>query len=92
LQKRYGDEIELIQFGSTARKDFDDESDIDILVLIPANVDNALEEEIFREAFNVELEYDVIFGIIVYSRDFWKSDLAGQMPLYQEIKKDGTIV
>ena len=33
-----------------------------------------------------------IFGIIVYSKDFWYSDRAVVMPLYKNIQREGLFV
>lgn len=76
-------------FGSVARGDSQRYSDIDVLVLLPGKVDNTLEEKVFDAAYDIELEYGVVFGIIVYAKDFWASDLAASMPLYQNIRKEG---
>lgn len=41
------------------------------MVLIKGQVDTALEENIFDIAYSIELEYDVVFGIVVYSKKFY---------------------
>lgn len=64
-------------------------SDIDILVLVPGEVNNSIEEEIFGLAYDVELEFNVIFGIVVYSKSFWNSQVASYMPLCRNIKNEG---
>ena len=89
---RFGEEIKLYLFGSVARGDFNSESDIDILVLLPVNLTYSLEEEIFNIAYDIELEYDVIFGIIVYSSNFWFSQKANTMPLFQHIQEEGKTI
>ena len=89
LIKRYGAGIELILFGSVATGNYTKESDVDILVILPFEVDNFLEEEIFGMAYDIEFSYNIVFGIIAYSRDFWISPLANAMPLYQNIQKHG---
>ena len=88
LKEMFGTEIELYLFGSVARKQYEILSDIDILVLIPGKIDNSIEEEIFGLAYEVELEFDVVFGIIVYSKEFWHSDLTAVMPLYRSIQEE----
>jgi predicted nucleotidyltransferase len=92
LLRRFGDDVAIILFGSAARGTCDDESDIDVLVLVPEKVDTSTEEEIFSIAYNIELDCDVVFGIIVYSKDFWNSGLAGVMPLHTNIEHEGIVV
>lgn len=89
LINRFGSETETYLFGSVARGDYGPLSDIDILVLVPGEVNNSLEEEVFGLAYDIELEFNVVFGIVVYSKRFWNSKVASYMPLYINIKREG---
>lgn len=88
LTDRFGSDIELYLFGSVARNDYEPDSDIDILVLFPGEVDTALEEEIFDLAYEVELENDVVFGVVVQSKEFWASEKAAVMPFHQNLQRE----
>ncbi len=79
----------IILYGSKTRGDFDKESDIDVLVLLENDVDTALEEEIINLAYDIELEYDVVFGLLIESKTFWDSDLANAMPIHWNIDREG---
>ena len=92
LVHRFGTDVELRIFGSVARGDYHEHSDIDILVVLPVKVDNAVEEQVFDMAYDIELEYSLVIGTIVYSRDFWYSDRAAVMPLYKNIQREGLFV
>ena len=92
LVHRFGTYVELRIFGSVARGDYREYSDIDILVVLPDKVDNAVEEQVFDMAYDIELEYGLVIGTIVYSRDFWYSDRAAVMPLYKNIQREGLFV
>ncbi len=82
-------DAEIILYGSKARGDYEEFSDIDVLVLLKREINNSLEEKIFSLAFKIELKYDVVIGIIVYSKNFWNSDLGKAMPLHWNIDKEG---
>ena len=71
------------------RGDASEHSDIDVLVLLNEKTSNSIEEEIFDIGFEIEMKYGVIFGIIVYSRDFWDS-LGRKIPLFRSIEKEGS--
>ena len=88
LTDRFGSGIGLYLFGSVARDDYTPESDIDVLVLFPNEVDTALEEEIFDLAYDVELECDVVFGIVVHSIEFWSSEKAAVMPFHENLQRE----
>ena len=92
LVHRFGTDVELRIFGSVARGDYREYSDIDILVVLPVKVDNAVEEQVFDMAYDIELEYGLVIGTIVYSRDFWYSERAAVMPLFRNIQREGLFV
>ena len=84
--------VEIILYGSKARGDFDKESDIDLLILVKSTVNSRLEEEITHITFDIELNYDVVFGKIIENKDFWNMPLAKAMPLHLNIDKEGVYV
>ena len=88
LNVYFGNRVELYLFGSVARDEYSTESDIDILVLIPGEVKTAIEEKVIDLAYDVELEYDVVFGIVVYSKEFWSSGKARAMPFHQNLQRE----
>jgi len=88
LSNRFGKEIELYLFGSVARNEYGPESDIDILVLVPGKVDTKLEIEILHLAYDIELEYDVVFGLVVNEKEFWESEKASVMPFHQNLQRE----
>lgn len=83
------DDVEIILFGSKARGDYDEESDMDLLILINAPINSKIEEEITEITYDIELKYNVVFGKIIENREFWNSRLAKAMPLHWEIDKEG---
>ena len=85
-------EVEIILYGSKARGDSETFSDIDVLILLSREVNNSLEEAIFGMAYEVELKYDVVFGILVESKVFWDSDLAHAMPIHWNIDREGIML
>ena len=89
MKLRYGNKAELYLFGSIARGDYSPESDIDILVVFNGVVDNSLEEDIFDIAYEVGLKNNVVFGIIVYTHDMWYSARGSNMPLHENVDRDG---
>ena len=88
----FGPEVELKLFGSVARGDDRDSSDIDVLVLLPGHVDHAIEERVFDAAYDLELRHSVVFGVVVYEKAFWDSELAAGMLLHRSIAREGLAV
>lgn len=88
ILERFPD-AQIILYGSKARGDFDEESDIDVLILLECDVNDSLREKIFSMSFRIELKYNVVFGILVEAMDFWESPLAKAMPIHWDIDKEG---
>jgi len=92
LVELFGPEVDLRLFGSVARGDERDDSDIDVLVLLPGHVDHALEARVFDAAYDIELQCGVVFGVVVYEKAFWDSELASGMFLHRTIEREGVAV
>lgn len=71
LRMLFGEDIELRLFGSAVRDGYTEHSDIDVLVLLPGRVDNAIEEKVFDAAYDIELKHGVIFGPCLRERHLW---------------------
>jgi len=83
---------EIILFGSKLSGLDDEASDIDVLVILGKSINTAVEKRIFNIGFETGLRLEVVFGIVVEEREFWNSDLAKAMPLYQNVAQKGVVV
>lgn len=79
---------EIILFGSKARGDDRDDSDWDLLILIPSQVNLAVEQKFRHKLFELELEYGQAFSTFVYSKSDWDNKLR-ITPLYKNIEREG---
>ena len=87
-----GYSVKMVLFGSVARGDFGPESDIDVLILINGPLNRKLEEDLMRLAFDIELEDDVVFGLLIESNDDWQTPLWSAMPIHRVIDEEGVVV
>lgn len=83
---------EIILYGSKARGDYDRESDIDLLILIDEEINTALEDEIISLAYDIELLYDVVFGLLIESKRDWNSEIFRAMPIHWNVNREGVLV
>lgn len=90
-KKIYGDNIQGIYlYGSYARGDFDEESDIDFAAIIEGDQVELRMKRNQNYAYltDIELDYDVVisFGIIPA---FYFNKYFSEVPYYQNILKEG---
>lgn len=90
LKEKY-DIQEMILFGSKARGDDDEDSDIDLLLLTVRPIHWKERRAIINTLFDIELTYDVLFNIIVHPISEWYTGICTVFPIYDEISKDGVL-
>lgn len=91
LSKHYGKRLEgVVLFGSTARGDDREDSDVDLLVLLAPPLDYGLElAEIIRVLFPVSLKFGrEISPKPALTRDYEEAEF----PLYRSAKQDGVLL
>lgn len=92
LRQRLAEEFavsEVILFGSVARGEGDEESDIDLLLLTEKSLTRIERHQITDMIFEVNLKYNTNFSTLVVDQDSWKSGTISVLPIRGEILKDG---
>ena len=84
--------VELILFGSKVRGDFEEFSDIDILILLDRKIDHKVKDNIIEIAYDIELQYDIVFGFIIENKNSWRSPRYKVTPLYRNVQREGVLV
>ena len=87
----FGENLEkVILYGSYARGDYNDRSDIDVMVLVSlpdAEIKRA-ENHIYDGAFDLELKYGKTLSPVIRNQDtfeYW----ADTLPFYQNVRTEG---
>jgi predicted nucleotidyltransferase len=89
LREKYRDKIEqVVLFGSVARGEFDEESDVDIMIVLK-NGSRRLRDEISMASFDLILRNNVILSPMVMDRKTYEWHKKYRDPLYNSIKRDG---
>jgi len=84
--------VKVILFGSKARGDYDEHSDIDLLVVASRLLHWKEEKAIIGALFDIGMEYNVIFSPLFTFSDEWEEGIFTEFPVYQEILQDGAVV
>jgi predicted nucleotidyltransferase len=82
----------IVVFGSYAWGKPDDESDIDLLVVLKHSFDLETEDRISEVIFEINLEYDVNLSELIVDRQTWGEGLASAMPIHERIENRGVIL
>jgi len=83
----------VILFGSYARGDFDDESDIDFLIIA-----NVSQEEASTQHANIrskipliDLDYDIVVSLNVTGREIY-NNYVNILPMYKNVEREGILL
>jgi len=90
LRSRFGAE-DVILYGSAARGQLDEESDIDLLVVLP-RIDWETQKEIIAVCFNAELECGRVFSATCYTADEMEHSPLRSSLLVLTARREGRIL
>jgi predicted nucleotidyltransferase len=89
LRREYREKIvDVLLFGSVARGEYDEESDIDILVVVE-NEEPKLRDEISMASYEPMLRNDVVISSLVMDEIMYNRHRKYKAPLYKVIKREG---
>ncbi len=94
IQKKLGDSVsKIILYGSYAREDYREDSDIDIMILTSLSESEIrkIENEVYDIAYDYGLEYSVTISINIKNEEHFNYWL-GALPYYDNIKREGIIL
>ncbi|GAB4024410.1 nucleotidyltransferase domain-containing protein [Spirosoma gilvum] len=92
LQTLYGDRLHnVVLYGSYARGDYDDESDIDLMVLLNDEEVNTYAE--IRSLIDLETDLLLRYGLAISPLPVsYQKYIRSQAGVYQEARREGIIV
>jgi predicted nucleotidyltransferase len=89
LRGQHGSEVVLVSlFGSKVRGDFDEESDIDVLLVVE-NRNSQLWEDVVGIETELMLKYGTVISSLIMGRENYEWHLRHRAPLYRNIEREG---
>lgn len=92
LKKMFGDKIEEIRiYGSKARGDYEEFSDIDIFILTTGDekeINSYLDETVYK----IDLTYDVVISTITYEKKEFMRPEIRNTPFIRNVLKEGIVL
>ncbi len=91
VNKKYSERIDkVILFGSYARGDYTQESDIDLLVVWKGKLLEGW-EDLENIAVDILVEYGVVISLKIVSPEEYKAMIDLQMPFIQTLEREGVV-
>lgn len=81
----------IILYGSAARNETTDESDIDIAIILKNQIERETKQRFFRWVADLDMQYDRVFSIVDIQEDNLEK-WGNLLPFYQNVRKDGIIL
>ena len=80
----------ILVYGSYARGDYNENSDIDIMIptSLPENKIEPIEDALYDIAFDFMMEYEIQISVIVKNEEHFKYWL-GALPFYDNVEREG---
>ena len=83
--------VRILLYGSVARGTADEESDVDIAVLLKSGETKEMSEEMLDLVVDLELEYNKVLSVLRIDYNKFK-EWEDVMPFYKNVKKDGILL
>ncbi len=85
-------DAKIILYGSYARGDYNKNSDIDLLIIIPKNnITKKEEKKIKYDLYDLEFETGILISPLVFTEEKWKNR-PFITPFFENIQKEGKIL
>ncbi len=92
VHKQYGDDLlRVVLFGSKARGDFDEESDLDLLIVVRMEDEDYWRhwKEIVDMSWKIEFDFDLVFTLIIKDEKDYMRMTNWNLLLNRNINHDG---
>jgi uncharacterized protein len=79
----------IVLFGSVVRGEADEESDVDLLIVLREFPNHLVRNQISRLLLDINLEYDTNLSGLVVEQPTWDEGLLTVLPIPAEVQEEG---
>ena len=83
-------QAEIWLYGSRARGDYTEDSDWDLIVIVPRELDYKQKQRISYPIYDLGMEIGELFTVFIYSKQQWEKYKF--IPFRQEVEKDKIVL
>ena len=76
-------------FGSKVKGIADDESDLDILILLPCDAKENIRKKIIHRVFDLNLAHETNISPLIMSKSEWESTSFSFLPIHTYVEEEG---
>lgn len=92
LRLIFGDDIQMIiLYGSVARNEATEESDIDIAIIMRKDMGEVEKEQFIRWSAEMDIQYNKVFSIVDI-REEQLEKWGDILPFYKNVRKEGVVL
>lgn len=84
--------VKVKVFGSKVKGIADEESDLDILILLPCDMSEGIRRQIIYKVFDINLTYETNISPLIMSEDEWDRSLVSLLPIHAYIEEEGILL
>ncbi|MCM1183805.1 MAG: nucleotidyltransferase domain-containing protein [Roseburia sp.] len=81
----------IILYGSTARREAAEDSDIDIAIIMKNPIDTETKKSFVRWVADMDIRYEKVFSIVDIQEDNMEK-WGNILPFYQNVQKEGVVL
>lgn len=83
----------MVVYGSYARGDYTETSDIDVMIFTELKEEEIkkIENEIYDISFDIQMEFGVVISVIIKNENDFNYWL-GTLPFYNNVQKEGVVI
>jgi predicted nucleotidyltransferase len=76
-------------FGSKVKGISDEESDLDVMILLPCEVTEEIRRQIIHRVFDINLAFGTNISSLIMAEKEWENGLVSLLPIYAYIEEEG---
>lgn len=76
-------------FGSKASGTFDEESDLDLLIMLPCSVSSEIRRQIVHKISDINFAYETNISALIVSEEEWQSAPLSLLPIHAFVEEEG---